>query len=201
MFNRFLVWIFNIFHFHKKNGKRNTVRFSLFVFMKELKNELLKQIKINFLIIITSVFHNSKFVSSPLRFSCCLIVMRTPINPLFIKRLTYFNVYIAGCYFHIWIIFIVNCDIVTRNNSQPSWVVLLKPSQKPYINFLILKACLKYKQKVRKINVKDFILCSVARITPLIWNTFSCSNKLFPLRQAYPCWKLLIKTNIIYFSY
>ena len=48
------------------------VRFSLFVFMKELKNELLKQIKINFMISIISIFYKlfkSKFVSSPLRFS------------------------------------------------------------------------------------------------------------------------------------
>ena len=47
--------------------------------------------------------------------------------------------------------------------------------------------------------MKDFILCSVARITPLTWNTFSCSNKLFSLLRTYRRQKLLIKTNI-YFS-
>ena len=76
MFKRVLLWIFLIplfvFHFHNKNGKRNTVRFSFFIFMKELKNELLKNIKINFMVIFTSIvctLFKSKFVSSPLRFS------------------------------------------------------------------------------------------------------------------------------------
>ena len=67
--------------------------------------------------------------------------------------------FIAGCYFHIWFIF---------------------------NDFLIVKVDLKYKQKPRKINVKDFILWSVAKITTLIWNIFSSSNKLFPLRRTYP---------------
>ena len=61
-----------VFHFHRKNGKRNTVRFLFFILMKELKNELLKQIKINFIIIFTSIvctLFKSNFVSSPLRFS------------------------------------------------------------------------------------------------------------------------------------
>ena len=59
------------FHFHKENGKRNTVCLSFFVFIKGLKNELLKQININFMIIVTSMvytFIESKFVWSPLRF-------------------------------------------------------------------------------------------------------------------------------------
>ena len=94
----------------------------------------------------------------------------------------YFTVYTAGCYFHISFIVKVNCD------------------KKHILNLLILKAGLKYKQKPRKINVKDFILFSVARITPLTWNTFSCSNKLFSLLRTYPRQKLLINTNIIYFS-
>ena len=50
------------------------------------------------------------------------------------------------------------------------------------MNFLIVKVDLKFKQKPRKINVKDFILHTVPRATPIIWNTTSCSNKLFPLR-------------------
>ena len=55
-----------------KKGKQNTFRFSFIVFMTELKNELLKQIKINFMSINTSMVHTlfkSKFVSSLLRFS------------------------------------------------------------------------------------------------------------------------------------
>ena len=50
----------------------DSVYFSFFIFKKELKNELLKQIKINLMIIMTSMFYKlskSKFVSSPLRFS------------------------------------------------------------------------------------------------------------------------------------
>ena len=55
-----------------KNGKGNTVRFLFFIFMMELKNKLLKQIRINFMITVTSMIYmlfKSKFVSSPLTFS------------------------------------------------------------------------------------------------------------------------------------
>ena len=61
-----------VFHFHLKNGERNTVRFSFLIFIKELKNELLKNIKINIMVIFTSIvctLFESKFVSSPPRFS------------------------------------------------------------------------------------------------------------------------------------
>ena len=60
------------FFIFKKNVKRNTVRISFFIFTKEFKNELLKQIKINFMILFTSMIYmlfKSKFVPSPLRFS------------------------------------------------------------------------------------------------------------------------------------
>ena len=52
--------------------KRNTVYFLFFIFMKELKNELLKNIKINIMVIFTSIactLFKSKVVSSPQRFS------------------------------------------------------------------------------------------------------------------------------------
>ena len=42
---KFLMLLF-VFQFHKK-WETNTVPFSFFIFMMELKNELLKQIKIN----------------------------------------------------------------------------------------------------------------------------------------------------------
>ena len=58
---------------------------------------------------------------------------------------------------------------------------------------MIVKFDSKYKQKSRTINEKDFILYTVARIKQLIWNTFSCLNRLFPLRRRNPRWKLLIK--------
>ena len=83
-FNRFLPCIFNaLFRFSVsiKNGKRNTIRFSFFMFiMKELKKLLLKKIKINFMVIFTSMVYTlckSNFVSSPLRLSPQ--VTRTPI--------------------------------------------------------------------------------------------------------------------------
>ena len=55
-----------------KNGQRNTVRFSFFIFMNELKNELLKNIIINIVVIFTSkicTLFKSEFVSSLRRFS------------------------------------------------------------------------------------------------------------------------------------
>ena len=60
---------------------------SFFIFMKELKNELLKQIKINFMIIFTSIvctLLKSKFVPGPLRL--CNGHADTK-NPLFRKQL------------------------------------------------------------------------------------------------------------------
>ena len=59
------------FNFHN-NGKRKTLCYSFFIFKKELKNELLKQMKISFMITFTSIVYplfGSKFVSSPLRLS------------------------------------------------------------------------------------------------------------------------------------
>ena len=55
-----------VFHSHK-NGKRNTVRFLFFIFMKELKNELPKKIEI-FTSMIYKLF-KCKFLSSLLIFS------------------------------------------------------------------------------------------------------------------------------------
>ena len=46
--------------------------FSFFIFMMELKNELLKKIKTNFMVIFRSMVYTlfkSKLASSPLRFS------------------------------------------------------------------------------------------------------------------------------------
>ena len=65
-----------IFQFIKKRkwdfGYTDSVRFSFFILIKKLKNELLKQMRINFMIIITSIVYTlfkNQFVSSPLRFS------------------------------------------------------------------------------------------------------------------------------------
>ena len=59
-------------HLKKKDGKQNTVCFSFFILTKKLKNELIKQIKINFMITITSMVYTLfmiQYVPSPLRFS------------------------------------------------------------------------------------------------------------------------------------
>ena len=56
----------------QKDRKRNKVRFSFFISMKELKSELIKNININFMVIFTSKLYTlfkSKFVLSPLKFS------------------------------------------------------------------------------------------------------------------------------------
>ena len=69
--------------------------------MKKLKDELLKQIKISLMIIITSMVYTwfkSQFVSSLWGFLLCNGHADTK-NSLFRKQLMYFNVYITGCYF------------------------------------------------------------------------------------------------------
>ena len=61
---------------------------SFFILMKKLKNELLKQIKINFTIIITSIAYTlfkSQFVSSPPKVFLCAMVTRRPRIP-FLKN-------------------------------------------------------------------------------------------------------------------
>ena len=71
--------------------------------MKKLKIELLKQVKIDFMIIITSMVYTlfkSQFLSSPWGFPLCNSLADTK-KSLFRKQPMYFNGYIAGCYFHI----------------------------------------------------------------------------------------------------
>ena len=68
------------------------------------------------------------------------------------------------------------------------------------MGYTSLKADLKFKQKLWKINVKDFILCSVGRAVSIISDNFSCSNKLFALRWIYARQKLVIKIILINFS-
>ena len=58
MFNRLLLWIFNTvicFSFSCKSGKRNTVHFSFLNLTNKLEKELLEKIKINFMVIFTSM--------------------------------------------------------------------------------------------------------------------------------------------------
>ena len=142
--------------------------------MRELKNELLKQIKIVFMIICANMVYilfKSKFVSSTLRFHA------DTKNSPFRKQLVYFD--------QLW--------YKTPEEKQPLSGVLLKPRRKSFINsFKTRKVDLKFKQKPGKINVKDFVLCSVARTIPLIWNTVTCSNKL-PTSSNIPSLKVAAK--------
>ena len=169
--------------------------FYFFIFMKELKNELLKKIRINFMVIFTIMFLPSQLRSS-------VVAKNHPDakNPLFRKQLMYFNVSITSCYFHICFILILlfillflfysyfifvlfNFDIKHISRSSHREVFSLSRSKKSFINSLeIVKVNLKFKQKPLKIKLKDFILCPVDRKIPIIQNTFSYSNKLLPLR-------------------
>ena len=94
--------------------------------------------------------------------------------------------------FYIWVCFIsVNrlysqLRYKTYQQKQPSWGVLLKTFERSFIIFFIVKVDFKFLQKPRKTNVKDYIICSISRTKPILWNAFSCSNKLLPLRRTYP---------------
>ena len=101
-YNSFFIFIktwkteyssFFVFHFHEGIEKRITV---------------LKKIKINFMIIFTSIvctLFKSKFISHPEKFSAVQwscghqksAVQKTADH----MQLMYFNVYITDCYFHI----------------------------------------------------------------------------------------------------
>ena len=120
-----------VFHFHKKNGKRNTVLFSFFNFMKELKKELLKNIKINFTFIFASMVYRlfkNKFVTMPLRISAVLYNGHSNTKNLLIKKhLMYFNVYVTDCYFHV-------CFILSPTFPKKSSIV---SGNRPGENFFI----------------------------------------------------------------
>ena len=117
-----------------------------------MKNELLRTIKINFMLIFASMVYTlfkSKFVWSPLDFRVHNGHVNTK-NVLFRKQMMHFNAYITGSYFQIYFIPIINCDIkqISRNSHRKSIKKFLK----------IVKVDLKSLQKPGKINVKYFIL-------------------------------------------
>ena len=132
----------------------------LFVFQfRELKNELIKKIKSNFMVVYTSMvcmLLTSKFVSNPLRLSAVQ----------WWKQLMYFNVYILAATFKL----------------AEAAVVRFSPNFIPKIIHKFFKC----QQKPWKTKVKEFILWSVGRTIPIMWNTFSSSNKFLPLCWTYP---------------
>ena len=158
-----------------KKWKTKYSSFFVFQFREGLKNELFKKTKINIMVIFTSMVYTllkSKFVSRSLKFSAVMVTWTPKICCL--KN--------SGCIlmFTFWL-------LLSYYQNQTSWGVLLKSFQKSFIKSLkIVKVDLKCKQKPWKINVKKFILCSVDMTLPIIWNTFSCSNKLFSLCWTYP---------------
>ena len=106
MFNGVLLWIFNAFicfSIFIKNRKRNTARFSFFIFMKEWKTNYLKWWRL------TLWLFSQVWFMQYSRASSCQVYWDFPLfnghrdtkNPLFRKQLMYFNVYIIGCCFHI----------------------------------------------------------------------------------------------------
>ena len=85
--------------------------------MNELKNELFKKIKINFIVIFTSMVYTllkNNSGSSPLRFSAIQGHAGTK-NPLFRKQLMYFNVSILATTFESAEAAIVRCSQVIHS--------------------------------------------------------------------------------------
>ena len=101
-----------VFHFHNKI-ENETVPLPFFIFMKELKNESRKQIR---------SYSRASSCQVPWGFPLCNGHADTK-NLLFRKQLMYFNVYIAGSYFDIWSIFIVNCDLKHTGRSSHHEVI------------------------------------------------------------------------------
>ena len=127
MSNKILLCIFNALHslfIFIKIRKRNTVHFSLFIFMKELKNELLKNIK-RFTIIVCTLFKNN-FLLSPRVFST---VQWSRVHQES-------AVVITECYFYICFILIVNCDIKHISRSSHCAVFSLSRSKSYSFTFL-----------------------------------------------------------------
>ena len=160
--------------------------------MKELKNELFKEIKIILTIIFTSC--STIYSKATLcHFSWDFPLYNSHVDtkyPLIRKQMICFDVYISRCYFHSY----------SYSQLRYKTTIYQKQLQKSFIHSLKI-IDLKFKQNLWKINVKVFLLCSVASTTPIFWNTLSYSKKLFQLRQTYPRLTLLIKINIIHFSY
>ena len=104
--------------------------------MTELKNELLKNIKTNFMVILTNIDYTlfkNKFVSSSQRFSA-VQWSRGYQESAVKKQLMYLNIYITGCYVHICFILIyknkgnmnvaANCDINLLAEAAIVWCSL-----------------------------------------------------------------------------
>ena len=156
------IQLLSRFSFSRRNWKINCLnrsRLTLWLFSQVLSTRYLKAslCQVSWNFLLNSVLANIK-------------------NPPFRKQLICFNVYITGCYFDIKFYFKVNRDIKHTSRSSHH-DALLKP---------LVKLNLKFKKNLGKIIVKDFILCLDGSTIPIIWNTFSCLKRLFPLCRTYP---------------
>ena len=95
---------FFVFHFSWRNWKTNYLNRSRLVLWS------LSQVW-------STRYSKASSCQVPWGFPKCSVHADTK-NSLFRKQVMDFNVYIAGCYFHIWFVFIVNCDIKHTSRSS-----------------------------------------------------------------------------------
>ena len=98
----YIFWLNGWVFFYRLSGSgfeyscRNTARFLFFIFMKVLKNELLKQIKINFMFILTSMVYILQIFQKQVRakflVQCFPKVGPKVIHELFKSRKSWFKV-------------------------------------------------------------------------------------------------------------
>ena len=110
-----------VFHFHKKMENKIQFIFRFSFSIRNWKANYLRRSRLT-LWLLSQVWstHNSRASSCqiPGVFRLCNGHADT-MDPLYRKQLMYFNVYIADCYFNIWFIFIISCDIKhTSRNSH-----------------------------------------------------------------------------------
>ena len=127
MFNRFLLWIFNaLIRFSLSKKMENEIQF-IFRFSFSWRNWKTKYLNISLNRSRLTLWLFSQVCSTRNSgASSCEVPWGFPLyndhsdtkNSLSRKQLMYFNVYIAGCYLHIWFILIVNCKIKHTSRSN-----------------------------------------------------------------------------------
>ena len=103
-----------VFYFHKKLKNEIQFIFRFSFSWGNWKKNYLKRSRLTFLWLYSQAlpkrYSRASFCQVPWEFSMCKGHTSTK-NQLFRKQLMYFNVYFAGCYFHICFTLVVNCDI------------------------------------------------------------------------------------------
>ena len=109
-----------VFHFHKKKWKTKNSSFFVFHFMKKLKKEWLKKIRLTlwlFSQVWSTCYSQASSCQVPCDFPLCNCHADIK-DPLCRKQLICFNVYIAGFYFRIYFILIENYDVAKTCRSS-----------------------------------------------------------------------------------